>query len=71
MNTAFVKAAEEYKNWQNYTAQKRSNILEVAADLYEQNAYELMSLISREAGKTFPDAILHRRPPYLELDGRD
>ncbi|WP_170331520.1 bifunctional proline dehydrogenase/L-glutamate gamma-semialdehyde dehydrogenase PutA [Ruegeria arenilitoris] len=46
--------------WQA-TAADRKRILNAAADLYEENFGELFALLSREAGKSLPDAIAELR----------
>lgn len=44
-------------SWDNVDAQKRNEILNRAADLYEENFGEMFALLSREAGKTVLDCI--------------
>ena len=36
---------------------KRAKILNIAADLYEENFGQIFAILSREAGKTLPDAV--------------
>jgi RHH-type proline utilization regulon transcriptional repressor/proline dehydrogenase/delta 1-pyrroline-5-carboxylate dehydrogenase len=49
-------ALSSAKPW-NIAPNKRTNILNKAADLYEAHFGELFALLTREAGKTLPDAI--------------
>jgi RHH-type proline utilization regulon transcriptional repressor/proline dehydrogenase/delta 1-pyrroline-5-carboxylate dehydrogenase len=48
-------------DWAAAEAEQRARALERAADLYEENAPELMTLCVREAGKTIPDAVSELR----------
>ena len=43
------------------SGQERAEILNAAADLYEQNAGEIFALLAREAGKTANDAVAELR----------
>jgi RHH-type proline utilization regulon transcriptional repressor/proline dehydrogenase/delta 1-pyrroline-5-carboxylate dehydrogenase len=47
--------------WDKLGGWKRAELLNRAADLFEQNREELFSLCVREAGKTLPDAVLEVR----------
>ena len=47
--------------WEDSGGAQRAFILRRAADLYEQNAGELLALLAREAGKGLPDAIAELR----------
>ena len=49
------------RRWDLTPADERASILERAADLFEANDAELLSLCIREAGKTIPDAISELR----------
>ncbi|MDH4048280.1 MAG: bifunctional proline dehydrogenase/L-glutamate gamma-semialdehyde dehydrogenase PutA [Gammaproteobacteria bacterium] len=48
-------------DWDLLHARNRADILRKAADLFEQNAQELLALCVREAGKTLPDALSELR----------
>jgi RHH-type proline utilization regulon transcriptional repressor/proline dehydrogenase/delta 1-pyrroline-5-carboxylate dehydrogenase len=52
---ALAKAAQ--RNWDAVGGEARALILEKAADLYEAEMPRLMALITREAGRTIPDAL--------------
>ncbi|MFT5503920.1 MAG: RHH-type proline utilization regulon transcriptional repressor/proline dehydrogenase [Gammaproteobacteria bacterium] len=54
---SIVRANEAISDWSSTSAAHRANILREIANLYEQNLFELMALLSREAGKTWLDAI--------------
>lgn len=47
--------------WDRRGAAERAGVLERAADLFEDNAAELLGLCVREAGKTVPDSIAELR----------
>ncbi|WP_162651868.1 bifunctional proline dehydrogenase/L-glutamate gamma-semialdehyde dehydrogenase PutA [Lentilitoribacter sp. Alg239-R112] len=49
------------RNWGNISCEKRSAILNKAADLYEENAGEIFAALCREAGKTALDAVAEIR----------
>ncbi|MEO0328986.1 MAG: bifunctional proline dehydrogenase/L-glutamate gamma-semialdehyde dehydrogenase PutA, partial [Pseudomonadota bacterium] len=55
---AAINAAQ---NWESASAEKRGEILNTAADLYEENFAELFGVITREAGKTQNDCIAELR----------
>jgi RHH-type proline utilization regulon transcriptional repressor/proline dehydrogenase/delta 1-pyrroline-5-carboxylate dehydrogenase len=48
-------------NWDALGGERRAQLLERAADLYEEHAEEFFSLCTREAGKTLVDAVLEVR----------
>jgi RHH-type proline utilization regulon transcriptional repressor/proline dehydrogenase/delta 1-pyrroline-5-carboxylate dehydrogenase len=50
-----------YEKWHRWPVSKRANCLRLAADLFEKNSAELMSLAVREAGKSVPDALAELR----------
>ena len=58
---AIARAAATFPEWSSQGAGARAAILERAADLFEENAAELMALCVREAGKTRFDAIAEIR----------
>ena len=47
--------------WDSLGGEKRAQLLERAADLYEEHAEEFFSLCTREAGKTLIDGVLEVR----------
>ncbi|MGJ8583508.1 MAG: bifunctional proline dehydrogenase/L-glutamate gamma-semialdehyde dehydrogenase PutA [Marinosulfonomonas sp.] len=53
-------ALKDAKKW-GASAQERNNVLNKAADLYEQNFGEIFAVLTREAGKTPMDAIAELR----------
>ena len=54
-------AMEAQGEWEKTGAASRAKILRRAADLYEQNAFEVMALVAREAGKTLLDGVAEIR----------
>ncbi len=54
---AMSKASRAQVAWDRMGGHERAQILERAADLYEQNRDHLMALAVREAGKTLPTAL--------------
>ncbi len=54
-------AAKNHGDWDRTPAEDRAAILQKTADLFEQNAAELMSICVVEAGKTVPDAVAELR----------
>jgi RHH-type proline utilization regulon transcriptional repressor/proline dehydrogenase/delta 1-pyrroline-5-carboxylate dehydrogenase len=50
-------AISSAKSWKTTTALERKNILDRAADLYEENAGEIFAILCREAGKIPLDAV--------------
>ncbi|MGI9270977.1 MAG: bifunctional proline dehydrogenase/L-glutamate gamma-semialdehyde dehydrogenase PutA [Woeseiaceae bacterium] len=61
VSTAVEKSAAAQPAWDRTPAQERAAILNKAADLYEENMAELLTLCVIEAGKTIPDAIAELR----------
>jgi len=55
---AAIKAA---RDWSGTSPKERADILRQAADLYEDRFGEIFALLTREAGKTIPDAIAELR----------
>ncbi len=49
------------KPWTLSTTTERATVLERAAQLYEQHAYEIFAILAREAGKTAADAVAELR----------
>lgn len=58
---ALVNAKSAFYTWSNTDVEKRAECLNKAADLLEQNYYELIYLCIKEAGKTLPNAIAEIR----------
>ncbi len=50
-------AVAAFPDWAQVSVEKRCQMVETIADLFEQYADELMALLIHEAGKTIPDAI--------------
>ena len=61
VDTALAAAAAFAGEWESTPVDTRAAILERSADLFEQNATELMALAVREAGKSLPNAIAELR----------
>lgn len=57
IESAIVAAQGGYRRWSQTRAAERAACLRKVADLLEQNAPELFSLVTREAGKTLLDAV--------------
>jgi len=75
IDKAFAAAKAGFKDWDNTPGEKRAEILEAIADLFEENRAELMALCVYEAGKTVPDALAELREAvdfcrYYALQGR-
>jgi len=58
---AIARAAREFENWSQTPAVKRAERLEAAAELLEGRIAELVSLIVREGGRTYADAVAEVR----------
>jgi len=54
-------AIQNARPWSSMTASQRAATLNHAADLYEENFGEIFTVLTREAGKTIPDAIAELR----------
>lgn len=59
--TAIEQAKEGFEAWSKLSGPERAIVLDKTADLYEENAAELMALCVREAGKNRLDAIAEIR----------
>ena len=57
VHLAIDQAQQAFAGWSATPVEQRVAILKKTADLYEQNAGELMALASREAGKTRLDGV--------------
>ncbi|MEL7446870.1 MAG: bifunctional proline dehydrogenase/L-glutamate gamma-semialdehyde dehydrogenase PutA [Pseudomonadota bacterium] len=61
VDDAISRAVAIQPGWDALGGEKRALLLEEAANLFEANTPELLSLCQREAGKTLPDAVLELR----------
>ncbi len=61
VDAAFARAAAIQPGWDALGGEARALLLEEAADLFEANAAEFLSLCQREAGKTLLDSVLELR----------
>jgi RHH-type proline utilization regulon transcriptional repressor/proline dehydrogenase/delta 1-pyrroline-5-carboxylate dehydrogenase len=61
VDDAIAGACAAQPAWDRMAAERRAEILEKAAQLYEQHTAELLSLCISEAGKTLPDAVAELR----------
>ncbi|MEH6579805.1 MAG: bifunctional proline dehydrogenase/L-glutamate gamma-semialdehyde dehydrogenase PutA [Amphritea sp.] len=57
IETAIVAAQQGFSEWSQTAPEQRAECLRKLADLYEENAAELFTLATREAGKTLLDAV--------------
>ncbi len=58
---ALERALRAQPSWDQVNAKKRGEILEKAADLFQDNSERLMAIIMKEAGKTLQDAVSELR----------
>jgi RHH-type proline utilization regulon transcriptional repressor/proline dehydrogenase/delta 1-pyrroline-5-carboxylate dehydrogenase len=58
---ALAVAAKAFAAWRDRDVEDRATMLERVADLYEEHTFELMALLTREAGKSRLDGILEVR----------
>jgi len=61
VDTALDQAVVGQKAWDQTSAAERADILNRAADLFEEHTAELLALCVAEAGKTIPDAVSELR----------
>jgi len=61
LQAAIARAAREFEAWSQVPAVKRAEMLESAAELLEGRIAELISLIVREGGRTYADAVAEVR----------
>ena len=61
VDSALISASNFAMDWQTTEPSERAAALNRAADLFEANAMELMTLAIREAGKSLPNAIAELR----------
>jgi len=61
LDSAIAGAVREFDRWSKVPAGERAARLEVAADLLEGRMVELVSLIVREGGRTYADAVAEVR----------
>ncbi len=81
IEAALATAHDGCTVWSDMSAEDRRVVLRKAADLYEENAPEIFALLTREAGKTYMDAINELREAVdfarfyaneaIRLDARD
>ena len=57
VDAAFDSAYKVFEKWDALGGDARAEMLEKAAELYEQHRFELMALCQLEAGKTLADAL--------------
>lgn len=57
MLKAVASAKDAFDSWSELEVSKRADILRKIADLYQENRYELYSLLIAEAGKSINDAV--------------
>jgi len=55
------KLIDKIKPWTSAAPEERADILRRAADLFESHSHEFFALLTREAGKSLPDAIAELR----------
>ncbi len=58
---ALASAVAAFPAWRDRPVAERADILDRIADAYEANAFELMAILTREAGKTRLDGVLEIR----------
>jgi RHH-type proline utilization regulon transcriptional repressor/proline dehydrogenase/delta 1-pyrroline-5-carboxylate dehydrogenase len=58
---ALTVARKAFPAWRDSEVEERAAIVERIADLYEEHTFELMALLTREAGKTRLDGVLEIR----------
>ncbi|WP_166254852.1 bifunctional proline dehydrogenase/L-glutamate gamma-semialdehyde dehydrogenase PutA [Marinobacter salicampi] len=61
VDTAVKAAQEGFKSWSARSAEERAECVRRVGDLYEEHAYELFALTTREAGKSLLDAVAEIR----------
>jgi RHH-type proline utilization regulon transcriptional repressor/proline dehydrogenase/delta 1-pyrroline-5-carboxylate dehydrogenase len=57
LDEALVRASEAFESWSRIPANERAAVLERAADALEARMLELVSLIVREGGRSYADAV--------------
>jgi len=61
LDFSIARAADAFENWSQAPAEKRAELLERGADRLEAHMEELVSLIVREGGRTYNDAVAEVR----------
>ncbi|WP_372985649.1 bifunctional proline dehydrogenase/L-glutamate gamma-semialdehyde dehydrogenase PutA [Marinobacter sp.] len=61
ISVALDAAQEGFKGWSARSAEERAACVRKVGDLYEEHAYELFALTTREAGKSLLDAVAEIR----------
>jgi RHH-type proline utilization regulon transcriptional repressor/proline dehydrogenase/delta 1-pyrroline-5-carboxylate dehydrogenase len=57
LDFSIARACEAFDSWTRVSASERAAALERAADMLEERMHELVSLIVREGGRTYGDAV--------------
>jgi RHH-type proline utilization regulon transcriptional repressor/proline dehydrogenase/delta 1-pyrroline-5-carboxylate dehydrogenase len=61
LDFSIARAADAFESWSQASAEQRAALIERAADRLEENMGELASLIVREGGRTYGDAVAEVR----------
>ena len=61
LDFSIARAADAFESWSQAPAERRAELLEQAADRLEARRLELVSLIVREGGRTYNDAVAEVR----------
>ncbi|MFL1464922.1 bifunctional proline dehydrogenase/L-glutamate gamma-semialdehyde dehydrogenase PutA [Marinobacter sp. HN1S83] len=61
VDTAITAAAAGFSSWSETPVEERAALVRKVGDLYEEHAYELFALTTREAGKSLLDAVAEIR----------
>src|SRR5262249_61403083 len=61
LQSSIARAAQAFEGWSQVPAAQRAAHLEAAAELLEARIAELVSLIVREGGRTYADAVAEVR----------
>lgn len=61
VNNAISAATDGFSRWSQTSAEERAACVRKVGDLYEEHAYELFALTTREAGKSLLDAVAEIR----------
>jgi len=66
VDSAVAAAREAYLKWRDVTPSVRQKALLAMADLFEQNAEELVALESENTGKAIPVTMSEEIPPMID-----
>ena len=61
LDFSIARAADAFESWSQASAEQRAQLIERAADRLEAHMVELVSLIVREGGRTYGDAVAEVR----------